>query len=166
MDKKLYHRGGGEVDYTKEAEELYPLHDVFSKDERDAHIKAREMSAKEIDELKRENEMLKTVMIAAAEEIQAHWEAHCDDEGYGPTSLLRRLEHGIAVEYGYTAGRFAELVKEVKELREVLGKLREGLIESGLIFAYLEDSTHGKEGELITEQRGKIKQLLTETQQK
>ena len=59
MDKKLYHLGGGEVDYTKEAEELYPLHDVFSKDEREAHIKAREMSAKEIEELKREIERLK-----------------------------------------------------------------------------------------------------------
>lgn len=51
----------------------------------------------------------KTVMIAAAEEIAAHWDAHCDAEGYGPQNLLRRLEEGIPSEYGYTAGAFAEL---------------------------------------------------------
>ena len=55
---------------------------------------------------------LKTVMIAAAEEIAAHWEAHCDAEGYGPQNLLRRLEEGIPSEYGYTAGAFAALTSE------------------------------------------------------
>ena len=52
---------------------------------------------------------LKTVMIAAAEEIQAHWEAHCDAEGYGPANLMRRLEEGIPSQYGYTAGAFEQL---------------------------------------------------------
>lgn len=61
---------------------------------------------------------LKTVMIAAAEEIAAHWEAHCDAEGYGPQNLLRRLEEGIPSEYGYTAGAFAEL-KAKAEARAV-----------------------------------------------
>ena len=60
---------------------------------------------------------LKTVMIAAAEEIAAHWEAHCDAEGYGPQNLLRRLEEGIPSEYGYTAGAFAALTAERDALR-------------------------------------------------
>lgn len=94
-------------DYTKEAEELYPDIDSYGKTlaKRAAHIKAREMSAKEIEELR----------------------------------------------------------EQVRKLREGLGKLREGLDEADVIFAHLEDFTHGKEGEVITHQRGKIKQLLNET---
>lgn len=61
---------------------------------------------------------LKTVMIAAAEEIAAHWDAHCDTDGYGPQNLMRRLEEGIPSEYGYTAGAFAEL-KAKAEARAV-----------------------------------------------
>jgi hypothetical protein len=38
---------------------------------------------------------MKSVMIAAAEEIMRVWPAHCDDEGYGPTNLMHRLEKGI-----------------------------------------------------------------------
>lgn len=64
-----------------------------------------------------ENAKLKTVMIAAAEEIHKHWSAHCDADGYGPANLMRRLEEGIPSEYGYTAGRFAELQAEVAALR-------------------------------------------------
>jgi len=60
---------------------------------------------------------LKTVMIAAAEEIASHWQAHCDAEGYGPQNLLRRLEEGIPSEYGYTAGAFAALTAERDALR-------------------------------------------------
>jgi hypothetical protein len=56
---------------------------------------------------------LKSVMIAAAEEISAHWDAYCDAEGYGgPSNLMHRLEQGIPSQYGYTAGRFAELIAE------------------------------------------------------
>lgn len=65
-----------------------------------------------------ERDALKTVMIAAAEELSAHWQAHCDAEGYGPQNLLRRLEEGIPSEYGYTAGAFSELTAEVAALRE------------------------------------------------
>ncbi len=61
------------------------------------------------EKLRTDNHCLRTVMIAAAEEIHAHWNAHCDAEGYGPANLMRRLEDGIPVEYGYTAGAFAEL---------------------------------------------------------
>lgn len=68
--------------------------------------------------LEAENAALKTVMIAAAEEIQRHWDAHCDSDGYGPANLMRRLEEGIASEYGYTAGAFTKLDAENKRLRE------------------------------------------------
>ena len=63
---------------------------------------------------------LKTVMIAAAEEIASHWQAHCDAEGYGPQNLLRRLEEGIPSEYGYTAGAFAALTAERDALTKAL----------------------------------------------
>lgn len=59
----------------------------------------------------------KTVMVAAAEEIHAHWDAHCDAEGYGPANLMRRLEEGIAAEYGYTTGNWARLTAERDALR-------------------------------------------------
>jgi hypothetical protein len=62
-------------------------------------------------------ERLRTVMVAAAEEIAAHWDAHCDAEGYGPANLQRRLEEGIPSQYGYTAGAFAELKAENERLR-------------------------------------------------
>lgn len=71
----------------------------------------------EIDRLRAEAANLRTVMIAAAEEIAAHWDAHCDAEGYGPVNLLRRLEQGIPSEYGYTAGAFAKLKAECESLR-------------------------------------------------
>ena len=72
-----------------------------------------------------ENAKLKTVMIAAAEEIKAHWDAHCDADGYGPLNLMRRLEEGIPSQYGYTAGRFAELERERNALRAELAKHQE-----------------------------------------
>lgn len=68
---------------------------------------------------------LKTVMIAAAEEIAAHWEAHCDAEGYGPQNLLRRLEEGIPSEYGYTAGAFAALTAERNAPRAALACMQQ-----------------------------------------
>ena len=74
-------------------------------------------AADEIKHLRAERDVLKTVMIAAAEEIAAHWDAHCDAEGYGPQNLLRRLKAGIPSEYGYTAGAFAELKAERDALR-------------------------------------------------
>lgn len=70
--------------------------------------------------LKEDNENLKSVMIAAAEEIQAHWSAHCDAEGYGPANLMHRLEKGIPARYGYTAGAFARQDQRIKELENDL----------------------------------------------
>jgi hypothetical protein len=66
-------------------------------------------------QLEQQADHLKTVMIAAAEEISKHWDAHCDEEGYGPVNLLRRLESGIPAQYGYSAGDFLRL-------RELVGK--------------------------------------------
>ena len=45
--------------FREEAERFYPLHDVFSKDERDAYIKGRQQSAGEVEELRREVKKLR-----------------------------------------------------------------------------------------------------------
>lgn len=66
----------------------------------------------------REIENLKSVMIAAAEEIQAHWQAHCDKEGYGPVNLMHRLEKGIPSSYAYKAGDFAKLQAQLEAAQE------------------------------------------------
>jgi hypothetical protein len=55
----------------------------------------------EITRLAQENLRLRTVMLAAAEEIGDHWEAHCDEEGYGPQSLQRHLREGTGFYPGY-----------------------------------------------------------------
>ena len=86
----------------------------------DDHQRDTEQASAELRRLHEENQRLKTVMIAAAEELAKHWEAHCDAEGYGPVNLLRRLEKGIAAEYGYTAGSFARLNEVNQELLEAL----------------------------------------------
>lgn len=74
----------------------------------DLHKSVAALVAKR-DAAQRDNAKLRTVMIAAAEEISSHWDAHCDAEGYGPANLMHRLEEGIPSEYGYTAGAFAAL---------------------------------------------------------
>jgi len=67
------------------------------------------LAASELRRLHVDNENLRSVMIAAAEEISAHWDAHCDDEGYGPSNLMHRLEKGLPSEYAYKAGDFERL---------------------------------------------------------
>ena len=67
---------------------------------------------------------LKTVMIAAAEEIMSFWPAHCDSDGYGPANLLRRLEKGIASRYAYSAGDFEKLHAEVDRLEAEIEQLK------------------------------------------
>jgi hypothetical protein len=72
----------------------------------------------DFERLEKENKELKSVMIAAAEEIQLHWQAHCDEEGYGPSNLMHRLEKGIASYYaGYNSGQFTKLEKENEALK-------------------------------------------------
>lgn len=63
---------------------------------------------------------LRSVMVAAAEEIAAHWDAHCNEEGYGPSNLMHRLEEGIPSQYSYTAGAFADLQRQRSALLEAL----------------------------------------------
>ena len=77
-------------------------------------------AAAELRRLHEENENLCSVMIAAAEEIAEHWDAHCDEEGYGPANLMHRLEKGIPAQYGYKAGDFAELQAVNSELLAIL----------------------------------------------
>lgn len=85
----------------------------------------REMAkeANDIAALMAENANLKTVMIAAAEELATHWGAHCDADGYGPQNLLHRLEGGIPSEYGYTAGAFTTLTSDFAAARAELAGL-------------------------------------------
>jgi len=83
---------------------------------------------------------LKTVMIAAAEEIQAHWDAHCDAEGYGPANLMRRLEEGIPSQYGYTAGAFEQLRADNAALRDEYAKAANMLLVQGDRIKVLEDA--------------------------
>lgn len=89
--------------------------------------------AVELRRLHEENENLCSVMIAAAEEIAEHWDAHCDEEGYGPANLMHRLERGIPAQYGYKAGDFAELMEANKELLEALKLAVDALAKSDYI---------------------------------
>jgi hypothetical protein len=82
-----------------------------------------EPAAAELRRLHAENEKLRSVMVAAAEEIHEHWDAHCDAEGYGPANLMHRLESGIPAEYRYKAGDFARLAAVNHELLEALRSL-------------------------------------------
>ena len=58
------------------------------------------MESPEIERLRQEIIRLRTVMMAAHDEITEYWEAHCDAEGYGPQSLVRHLREGT----GYYPG--------------------------------------------------------------
>ena len=75
-----------------------------------------------IDKLEAENNNLRTVMMAAAVEIQKHWDAHCDADGYGPANLMRRLEGGYPKQYGYNAETVVRLEAENERLTECLKK--------------------------------------------
>ena len=59
----------------------------------------------EITRLAQENLRLRTVMMAASEEIGEHWEAHCDAEGFGPQNLMRHLREGT----GYYPGMIEKI---------------------------------------------------------
>lgn len=81
-----------------------------------------------IAELREEISDLHTTMMAAAVEIQDHWQAHCDEEGYGPANLIHRLERGIAAQYGYTAQTLVQIEAERDTLRQQLAELRAQLL--------------------------------------
>lgn len=76
-----------------------------------------------VERLRKENANFATMAIAAAEEISEHWDAHCNDEGYGPSNLLCRLEAAIPAEYGYTAGAYRKIMAERDELRRRVAEL-------------------------------------------
>ena len=76
-----------------------------------------------IAELEKEIADLHTTMFAAAVEIQAHWDAHCDAEGYGPANLMHRLERGIASQYGYDAKTLQRIEAERDQLRAEVKRL-------------------------------------------
>jgi len=79
-----------------------------------------------IRQLKIEAENLKSVMVTAAEEIQEHWQAHCDAEGYGPSDLMHRLEKGLASDYeGYKPGEFTKLEALLASRDSELSELRQ-----------------------------------------
>jgi len=133
----------------------------------------------EINQLNKETKNLRTVMVAAAEEIQSHWQAHCDEEGYGPANLMHRLEKGIAASYpGYTPGQFEKLRKERDQLKETAERMKEFLIyrirnsyisiENGGCEVYPFDSfdTHQIEGmkrayQDVLSEFSKAKELIT-----
>ena len=48
----------------------------------------------EVTRLAQENLRLRTVMMAAHEEIASHWKHHCDPEGAGPVNLMNNRESG------------------------------------------------------------------------
>ena len=75
-----------------------------------------------ITKLEAEIKGLHTTMMAAAVEIQEHWDAHCDEDGYGPANLMRRLEHGIDGGYGYSAKTFAQMDDRIVALKARIAK--------------------------------------------
>lgn len=94
------------------------------------YTKRYEDLAAERDKLKSDNDNLVSVMIAAAEEIQEHWQAHCDEEGYGPQNLMMRLEKGIPANYpGYKFGAFTKMQEQIEHLQALL-RNRDAYIES------------------------------------
>jgi hypothetical protein len=120
-------------------------------------LRAIAKEANDLAVLKAENANLKTVMIAAAEEISAHWDAHCDAEGYGPQNLLHRLEKGIPSEYGYTAGAFTTLQSDLAALKEsrdreavAYDKLNEAFLDLNLDLAAAREEIARARAELIS----------------
>ena len=84
----------------------------------------REEDQERIASLEAEVADLHTTMMAAAVEIQEHWDAHRDAEGYGPANLMHRLERGIASQYGYDAKTLLRAEAERDKLRAEVERLR------------------------------------------
>ena len=94
----------------------YARGDEYQRAADDAVDLIRQQSER-IAELEAERDNLHTTMLAAAVEIQAHWDAHCDAEGYGPANLMHRLERGIASRYSYDAKTLQRVETERDQLR-------------------------------------------------
>lgn len=84
-------------------------------------------------DLERENARLRAelegchlTMMAAAEEIGAHWDAHCDADGYGPVNLERRLKECFAARYeGYSIGEWERLKQRVEQAEADSARLQD-----------------------------------------
>ena len=100
----------------------YARGDEYQRAAEDAVDLIRQQSER-IAELEAERDNLHATMFAAAVEIQAHWDAHCDAEGYGPSHLMHRLERGIASLYGYDAATLQRVETERDQLREEVERL-------------------------------------------
>ena len=107
-----------------------------------------------IDGLRGEVADLHTTMMAAAVEIQEHWAAHCDEEGYGPANLMHRLERGIASQYGYSAETLVRLESQRDQQAQRIGEL-EGLLREARLMTFVVNS--GQSGVL----RGQIDAALS-----
>jgi len=59
----------------------------------------------EVTRLSQENLRLRTVMLAAHDEIAEHWESYKDAKGFGPHNLMQNLKHGT----GYYPGMVQKL---------------------------------------------------------
>ena len=101
----------------------YARGDEYQRAAEDAVDLIRQQSER-IAELEAERDNLHTTMLAAAVEIQAHWDAHCDAEGYGPSHLMHRLERGIASRYDYDAETLQRVETERDQLRAEVDRLR------------------------------------------
>lgn len=111
------------TDYSRrgfETEEQAKLRRMASHKEAAALLRQQ---AERIAELEKEISDLHTTMMAAAVEIQEHWGAHCDAEGYGPANLMHRLERGIASQYGYDAKTLLRVQAERDQLRAEVERL-------------------------------------------
>lgn len=87
-----------------------------------------EFSASQNSELNEQIKKLQSTCLAAAEEIQSKWDAHCDNEGYGPANLMRRLENGIGDYYsGYNAGQFTKLQSTIEQKSQFIEKLKQDI---------------------------------------
>lgn len=103
---------------AKEYGESFKTGEWFEKLRIEAFLAGASFAEKQIQE---EITRLQTTMIAAAEEIQEHWKAHCDEDGYGPANLMHRLEKGVSSGYpGYNAGQFTKMEEENRILKEAL----------------------------------------------
>ena len=92
--------------------------------QRDSARATVRQQAERIAELEAERDNLHTTMFAAAVAIQAHWDAHCDAEGYGPSHLMHRLERGIASRYSYDAKTLQRVETGRDQLRAEVERLK------------------------------------------